>query len=112
MASIATLVCGPGLRVTHSNGAQQRLRADVNQALTQDQALLPLQTTHLEMPVQILQMGIAVQTVARVYGPGLRMTHFNGAQQTLLADVKQAAQTQDRVLHHLQTIPMETHVGI
>ena len=52
VASTATHVCGPGLRVTHFNGAQQTLLADVRQALTQDQALRPPQPTPTATLVQ------------------------------------------------------------
>ena len=108
-------VSGPGLRMTHSNGARQMQPAGVKQALalalTLDQVLCPLQTTLLEMPVQISQTDIAALTVARVSGPGLRMTHSNGALQMQPVGVK-LAQTQDQVPHHHQTIPLETLVGI
>ena len=113
VASIAIHACGPGLRVTLSNGARQTLLADVRQALTQDQALRPPQPTPTATPVQISQMGIAALTVARVSGPGLRMTHSNGAQRTLLADVKQAlALTLDQALLPLQTTHLEMPVQI
>ena len=56
-------------------------------------------------------MDIAALTVARVSGPGLRMTHSNGALQMQPVGVK-LAQTQDQVPHHHQTIPLETLVGI
>ena len=108
-------VSGPGLRMTHSNGARQMQPVGVKQALalalTLDQVLRPLQTTLLEMPVQISQTDIAALTVAHASGLGLRMTHSNGAQRTPLADVK-LAKTQDRVPHHHQTIPTETLVEI
>lgn len=91
--------------MTHFNGAQQKPLADVKQALalTLGRALRPLQTTHLEMLVQISQMAIAALTVAHAFGPGLRMTRSSGAQRMLRADVK-LAQTQDLAPSLLQTI--------